>query len=128
MKRIKLFEAFTNINKIEAANITLLRWIIRNYINDADFDIEEDSLRTQGVQGPSLNVRKYEIRRFSYYPNSNTISNINMAEFYPILSKYKVKSAFNLVDMSNPRLRAIFHKSAHRVLKKIYLDEENKTI
>ena len=128
MKRIKLFEAFTNINKIEAANITLLRWIIRNYINDADFDIEEDSLRTHGVQGPSLNIKKNDLRQFSYYPNSNTISNINMAGFYPILSKYKVKSAFNLVNIPNPRLRTIFSKSAHRVLKKLYQDEKNKTI
>ena len=120
MKRIKLFEAFTNVDKIEVVNVAFFKWIILVYISDTNFKIGKDK--------NSFNIEKDDDIVFSYYPNSNFISHINIERFYPLLRKYIAKSAFNLVNMPNPGLRTIFRKSAHSVIKKLYQDEKNKTI
>ena len=117
MKRIKLFEAFSDECKIEETNITFLMWIIRSYIDDADLEISINEVR-----GTSLDIKKDGYRQFSYYPDRNTISDINIESFYPILSKYK---SFNLVNIPNARLRTFFRKSGFRVLRKLYQDEKS---
>ena len=92
MKRIKLFEAFSNSNKIEKANIIFFKWIIIGYINFNHFNIEKDPLNN------SFNIGKIGYRQFSYFPDDNFSTIKSMEDLYPILNKYKVKSAFGLAN------------------------------
>ena len=142
MRWIKLFEAFSNVNKIEKVNFFLLCWAIESFFREG---IENGTWRCRSVRHGSLNIFNIEKVNDSFHnyvryfiSGDNTSSDLEYEG--DSLSAYINEKGIN--PPSNEGLIGIdaagngciyfyYHSLSdemHFVAKKIYQDEKNKTI
>ena len=134
MKRIKLFEAFNNTEKINSANFTLFNWVIKAFIIEHDlkfvilsnvmswgsnklFILRKIKADSDG-QKFAVNYIQCEVFRRRYFP-SEIIFHIDCK---PELRKFFVDK--NIISTND----VVEYGMVKEVIKKMYEDEKNKTI
>ena len=108
MKRIKLFEAFSNEDKIVKANHFLLCWCVKEFI-------KHEKLKSQ------ISAKHYTLYYYSPYFDYNFDHNW--------LTTYCDDQLNNFINSFIPSFNPTYtKKAAKEVIKKMYEDEKNKTI
>jgi len=126
MKRIKLFEAFNNVDKIEKLNHLLLYWtfetFVKERIENREYKLSKSKVQICISKSFTDNVC-YDVKRDSIIYNWDGKDgwwNFYTTLFYVISRRLDILSDY--VRMSN--LENVMVK----FFKKIYQDEKNKTI
>jgi len=133
MKRIKLFEAFNSIDKIKKVNFILLCWVIKNFIKDNELKSElpeHISHRYETKWGPSqfasiicFNLMSSTGRWFAYNPAREDLD----IYCFKFINKYLVDNKI-VCSYANIPTQIMIYVSAQYVIKKMYVNEKNKTI
>jgi hypothetical protein len=121
MKRIKLFEAFSNTDKIGKVNHLLLCWCVKQFIKDEELESKISRNNFTLYKTSHGNIVWYGAR-FNYnfeYEELEIISLGDLNRFFIDKSIPSLLYEYNQTSM---------HKAAKQVIKKMYQDEKNKTI
>jgi hypothetical protein len=112
MKRIKLFEAFNNGDKIEKLNHLLLCWCVKQFIKDEELESK--------IIFNRFFLYKYVI----YFKYDFEYDEFNICDIIHL--KYFIKKFIpsSLVGYNQTAIQ----KAAKQVIKKMYEHEKNKTI
>jgi len=131
MRRIKLFEAFNNRNKIEKANFLLFNWAVKEFITEND-------LKFKMLSEPN-EYDLFLIRRIIVNPSGQDLAidyfkcevDLHGKDFKSAIILIRCKLALgkffvdkNIISTND----VIDYEIVKEVIKKIYLDEKNKTI
>ena len=118
MKRIKLFEAFTNTNKIEKANHLLLCWCVEEFIKEQNPKID--------LRGACLRLSNSDsFMEFVYCDDYKSLDIWCM----PLLKPFLFRKAQLLYESPfSEEKRIALLRAAKKVIKEIYDNEKNKTI
>ncbi len=126
MKRIKLFEAFNNTDKIEEVNVILFRWVIYLFIKENNLKVRMFNLkRIPDSQQYAFYLKKFrpdheDYLYFTYYYYSPENSQLNIHCFSNLYQYFNMKGI--------KRCEASVRKAAMYVIKKMFEDEKNKAI
>ena len=129
MKRIKLFEAFRNVNKIDKVNFMLYYWAIRTWIEENElkthlsFDKYEKKFRF-AIYGPPLHIEYFSDDEMTIMAGGISLSLYNR-RVTRFLSEITTKPFVRSSGLHDPRNIVVLIK---KVIKKMYEDEKNKTI
>ena len=113
MKRIKLFEAFNSIDKIEKLNHLLLCWCVKQFIKDEKLESK--------ISHNAFTLFKYGCY-FDYNFGYNELNIYCLSDLTLFFIGKRIPSSF--VEFNQTAMR----KAAKQVIKKMYEDEKNKTI
>ena len=117
MKRIKLFEAFSNTDKIGKLNHLLICWCLKQFIKDEELESK--------ISRNNFTLFKYGCY-FDYYFDYNFeygYLNIYCGSDLILFFIGKIIPS-SLVEYNQTAIQ----KAAKQVIKKMYQDEKNKTI
>ena len=132
MRRIKLFEAFINVDKIQKVNFILLCWAIKNLIKHNELEAVQPRYHSTDYHyRPFVNTSCFVLRSFTDWFLYNPVVNRLRINCYDVIANYLVaKKIVNFQSMRSQSFpdRDSINKSAHYVIKKMYEDEKNKTI
>ena len=130
MKRIKLFEAFRNVNKIDKVNFMLYYWAIRTWIEENElkthlsFDKYEKRFRF-AIYGPPLHIEYLSDGGEMTIMSGGISLSLYNRRVTSSLSEITTKTFVWSSGMSDARSIVALIK---KVIKKMYEDEKNKTI
>ena len=120
MKRIKLFEAFNDTNKIVKVSFLLFCWCFESFIKEK---IKDGSFEFITNIPPRFIVSDTEsgtrLLIYDFYKNSVTSFNMHNGYYHEYFISKNVHSPYYLFTYQD---EVLF------VLKKLYQDEKNKTI
>ena len=131
MRRIKLFEAFTNVNKIEKVNFILFDWAVKAFIAEHDLEFKMFSVPNE--------YDVFTIRKIIVNPSGQDLAidyfkcevNLHGKDFKSAIILIRCKLALgkffvdkNIISTND----VIDYEIVKEVIKKIYQDEKNKTI
>ena len=131
MRRIKLFEAFINVDKIQKVNFILLCWAIKNLIKDNELEAVQPKYHSIAYNNNQFDdkicfVLKSSSSWFLYNPVVNRLAincQLNISIYLVVKKIINPDRILRTSTSSN-----IINKSAHYVIKKMYEDEKNKAI
>ena len=127
MKRIKLFEAFNNEDKIKRANLILYCWAIDLFIKENDLKPRMYKFRPiPDTQQYAFYLEKFRpdhedclyFRYYYYTPEDSQLYIHCMSD----LNLYLPMKGIKRLQLSTIK------EAAKQVIKKMYQDEKNKTI
>ena len=127
MRRIKLFEAFNNEDKIKRANLILYCWAIDLFIKENDLKPRMYKLRSiLDTQQYAFYLEKFRpdhedylyFRYYYYTPEDSQLYIHCMSD----LNLYLPMKGIKRLQLSTIK------EAAKQVIKKMYQDEKNKTI
>ena len=133
MKRIKLFEAFSNTDKIDKVNHLLFCWSVREFIKhknltplliDTPFGGEKFCLFEDSLS--ATNDKSHQVFYFCFYPEEegddiNILCYLSLSDF---LDGKKIYKHFFRGKANTKSLQ----KAVNHVVKKMYEDEKNKAV
>ena len=124
MKRIKLFEAFTNSVVIQKIDHLLLCWCVEEFIKDSCFF---PKLKTGTIIGDIFSL--YDVYGkdyyFTYFRQESALGNNVSINCDPSLRFFLIDR--KIYKSLYPRPDNL-QKAVNHVIKKMYEDEKNKTI
>ena len=126
MKRIKLFEAFNNTDKVEKINLVVLSWAIEKFIQKNDLVTTQD---TEFNRLRIINKNLNNILYFTYSPDLR-VGIYCAKELLVYLKKMKlaegVKKSPILYQPYDPLyFNEIVAKVLKQVIKKIFVDDKD---
>ena len=124
MKRIKLFEAFTNSVVIQKIDHLLLCWCVSKFIKDSCFF---PKLKTGTIIGDIFSL--YDVYGkdyyFTYFRQESALGNDVRIYCDLSLKDYVIDKK---IDIPYYKMPDNLQKAVNHVVKKLYEDEKNKTI
>ena len=146
MKRIKLFEAFNNEDKIEKVNFLLFNWAVKEFIAEEDLKFKMLSLPNKSDVFFIQKVKDFPSDYFkcevALRASWETRSSSSLRSSSPALLRRMASMKTTIINIyCHFELRKFFedkniistydvvdYEIVKRVIKKIYQDEKDKTI
>ena len=128
MKRIKLFEAFNNTDKVEKLNLVVFSWAIEKFIQKNDLVIDT-TRHTEFTRLRIVNKNLNNILYFTYNPDLR-VGIYCATTFLAYLKKMKlaegVKQSPIVYQLYDPLyFYEIVAKVLKQVIKKIFVDDKD---
>lgn len=132
MKRIRLFEAFNNTEKIDKVNFLTYCWVLEKIISSHNSRIEFKTAPVLVASPDGISAKIARARGVVIYVHVDDKLFFEYNHFTGISKVWNIEKVRRLMidylTQQPIRLSFFSDKSLNYVLKKLYLDEKNKTI